>query len=110
MTTPASQHGGQSIEIGLRDVYESVQDLTKAYTGLSAKIDTALISQTMAQQSTAQQLADMRHDLTDHEGRIRVLEQRIYVTPRSMWTAIGVIIAGLGVIVGIITIIVSGAG
>lgn len=107
--TEQQQSGGQSISIGLRDVYDSVQDLAKSYTALSAKIDTALISQTMSQQSIAQTLADMRHDLNDHEARLRVQEGRAFITPKSMWTAIAVLIAALSAIIGIIAVIVSAA-
>lgn len=110
MTTPGrggAQHGGQSISIGLRDLYDQLQELTRAYTSLSAKIDTALISQTMAQQSIAQQLADLRHDLTDHEARIRAQEAKVYITPRAMWGGIGVIATVLGVLFTVFTMILS---
>jgi hypothetical protein len=84
-----------------------VQEMSRAQVTLAAKIDSALISQTMAQQSFAQQVADLRHDMTDHEARLRAQEARIYVTPRGMWTGIGVIIAALAALFGLVQLILS---
>ncbi len=97
----APDHGGQSLTIGLRDVYDQIQVISAGYTALSAKLDTALISQTMAQQTIAQQLADIRHDINDHEMRMRSQEAKPVISPRAMWTAVGVLIAGLGLVLGI---------
>lgn len=71
---------------------------------LSTKMD--ILSQTtqLNAQSFAQQLADVRVDHNDHEARLRVLESRQVVTPKSMWTAISIIVAVAGVIVAIISI------
>lgn len=85
-----------------------MQTIAAGYTALSAKIDTSLISQTMAQQSIAQQLADIRHDLNDHEMRLRQQELRQTVSPRSMWTAIGVLTGVLGIFLAVAQAIYGG--
>ena len=101
-----SDNGGQSstITIGLRDVYDQMQVITSGYTTLSAKLDTALIAQTLGQQSIAQQLADIRHDLNDHEMRLRTNEARPYVSPKSVWSGVAVLIAAMGLVVAVIEI------
>lgn len=91
------------ITIGLRDIYDQQQNSNNLITALSAKLDSALISQTMAQQSIAQQFADLRHDLADHEARLRTQEAQRFVSPRAMWTGVGVIIGALGTIFTIVT-------
>lgn len=95
------------ITIGLRDLYDQLQIVSSGYTSLSAKLDTALIAQTMNQQSFAQQLADIRHDQTDHEARIRAQESRVYITPKAMWTAIGVITGVMGTLFSILWAILA---
>ncbi len=90
--------------IGLRDVYNQMQVISSGYTTLSAKLDTALIAQTMAQQSFAREMADVRHDINDHEMRMRTVEARPYVSPKSVWSAVGVLIAAMGLVVAIIEI------
>jgi hypothetical protein len=44
----------------------------------------------------------------DHEERIRLLEQRRYVEPKSVWTAVGISVAALGVFTAIINGIING--
>ena len=91
------------ITIGLRDLYDQLQMTNQLTANLSAKLDTALIAQTMSQQSVAQQLADVRHDMADHEARLRVQEAQRFVTPRAMWAGVGVIIGALGTVFTIVT-------
>ena len=87
-------HGGH-IVIGLRDLYDQIQTLSAGNASLSAKVDTALITHTLAQQSIATQLSDFRADVNDHEMRIRVVESRPYISPKSMWLALGTVNAFL---------------
>lgn len=61
----------------------------------------------MAQQSVAQQIADLRHDINDHETRIRQQEGRTYITPRAMWTGIGVVSGVMGTMFSILQVILS---
>lgn len=88
--------------IGLRDLYDQMQTVSNGYMSLSAKLDTALISQTMSQQSFAQQLADLRHTQNDHEMRLRQVEARAYISPRAMWTGVAVIVSSLGTIFAVL--------
>ena len=41
-------------------------------------------------------LDQLGKDSTDHEGRIRVLESKHYVTPAAMWLGIGAVAAVVG--------------
>lgn len=107
MGQPDPNHGGQSITIGLRDLYDMIQSVNTGYTSLSSKLDTALISQTLAQQSIAQQLADVRHILGDHETRIRVIETRPYISPRSVWAGVSVVTAVLGLLFTILQVVIK---
>lgn len=43
----------------------------------------------------------------DHEERIRLLEQRRYVEPKAVWTAIGASVAALGVFTAIINVLIN---
>jgi hypothetical protein len=107
VTAPGNEHGGQSITIGLRELYNQLQETSRNMVSLSAKIDSTLISQTMAQQSIAAQLADLRHDFADHETRIRMQESKTYITPRGMWTGIGVVSGVMGTLFTILQVILS---
>jgi ElaB/YqjD/DUF883 family membrane-anchored ribosome-binding protein len=100
-------HGGQLITIGLRDLYDQIQELSKNYAALASKIDTGIVSQTLAVQSIAQQIADLRHDFTDHEARLRVQEAKVYITPRAMWTGIGVITGVMGTLLVVLQVILN---
>ena len=88
--------------IGLRDLYVQLQSLDRATNQLGAKVDTSMQLAQLSSQSTAQQLADIRHDLNDHEARLRTRESQNFVTPRSMWMAIGVITSIVGVVTTVI--------
>jgi hypothetical protein len=43
----------------------------------------------------------------DHEERIRLLEQRRYVEPKAVWTAIGLSVTALGVFTAIINVLLN---
>lgn len=94
-------HGG-SITIGLRELYAQMKAIEIVVTTMSAKVDMAIQQQNLTQQSFAQQLADIRHDLNDHETRLRIRESQNFVSARSMWTALGVIIPIVGIVITII--------
>jgi len=100
----SSQH---EVTIGLRDLYEMIQSVNTGYTALSAKLDTALIQQTLQLQNISAQVADVRHDINDHEMRIRARESQNFVTARSMWTAVGIIATVIGVIFTILQVVIS---
>lgn len=88
-------------------MYDQIQMVANGQSALASKLDTALITQTLGQQSTAQQLADIRHDMNDHEMRIRVQEARPYIAPKSMWTGISVIVGVLAVFFTIAQVVIK---
>lgn len=105
------QHEGRSpqheVTIGLRDLYDMIQSVSTGYTALSAKLDTALIQQALQLQNISAQVADVRHDINDHEMRLRSREAQQFVTVRSMWTAIGIIATIIGVTFTILQVVLS---
>lgn len=103
--TPA--HGG-SIIIGLRELYAQIQQLSGTIAQLSAEVRMAAQQAQMQQTSVAQQLADIRRDQGDHETRLRQVESKQVVTPRSMWTAIATIVPIISLIVTIVLAVALG--
>ena len=95
------------VTIGLRDLYDMIQTVSTGYTALSAKLDTALIQQALQIQNLSAQIADVRHDINDHEMRLRSRESANFVTARSMWTAIGVIATVIGVAFTILQVVLN---
>lgn len=77
------------------------------HAALASKIETGLISQTLSAQSVAQQIADLRHDLTDHEARLRIREAKVFITPRAMWSGIAVITGVLGTLFAVLQLIIA---
>lgn len=56
----------------------------------------------------ANRFNDLETRTADHELRLRVQEARRYVEPRTVWTAISVLVAAIGVAVAIIGLIAKG--
>ncbi len=102
---PGEGRSSHTVTIGLRDLYDMIQTVSTGYTALSAKLDTALIQQTLQTQNLAGQVADIRHDVNDHEMRMRAQEARPYITPRSVWTGVGVIATVIGVAFTILQVV-----
>lgn len=94
------------MQISLRDLYVQIQQLDRAITGLSAEVKMASQQQILSAASFAQQLATVREDLNDHELRIRTQEARQYVSPKNMWTALGIILPLLASVITIVLTIV----
>lgn len=95
------ENGGQShIVIGLRDVYDQVMSLGKVCTELGTKMDVALQTQALQLQMLIKDLSEQTVVQQAQEHRIRALETQHVVTPKSMWT-------GVGVIVGVAAILAS---
>jgi hypothetical protein len=107
MVQPAGPNEGRSssVTIGLRDLYDMIQTVSTGYTALSAKLDTALIQQTLQAQNIISQMSDMRHDINDHEMRMRAQESRPYITPRGVWTGVGVIATVISVVFTILQVV-----
>lgn len=103
----SAAHGGQ-ITIGLRELYVQIQELNRVVAQLTAELKMFTQQAAMMQQSTATQLADIRQDHVDHETRIRLIEGRQVVTPRSMWTAVGVLMPIISLIVTIVIAVALG--
>lgn len=82
--------------------------MTAEQSSLAAKVDTALITHTLAQQAISSQLADFRADVNDHELRVRHLEAQRYITAGGMWRAIGIVNALLATVLVIIQLSVKG--
>lgn len=79
------------VEIGLRDVYDEVRRVAEGYGELSGKLDTAMSMHSMQFGAVERELSAAARDISDHESRLRSIELRHVVTPRSMWAAIGVL-------------------
>lgn len=107
MTTPPDRSHGGPILIGLRELYEQLRLIDRTVSQLGAKVDTSMQLASVSAQSIAQQLADIRHDINDHEARLRAKELERTISPRAVWTAIGIITGIAGIIV---TIIIAALG
>lgn len=57
------------------------------------------------------ELARLREEMAqrerDHEERLRILEQRRYVEPKSVWTALAFATGMLGIFTAIINVLIS---
>lgn len=88
----SSDSADMVVRIGIREIYDSVQGLVLNVGALSRQIETLHTD-----------LSSNTGETTDLEKRIRVLETQKVVTPMSMWTAIGVLTAVVGVVITLIT-------
>ena len=110
MTSPhegrSQQHYG-AVEIGLRDVYVEVQKVARGYGELAGKLDTAVSMYALRFDAVNRELTEIGKESSDHEMRLRAVEQRPVVTPRSMWTAIGVLTGLVSAGLAIVALIVK---
>lgn len=88
------------ITIGLRDVYAQLQVVSTNQTALGAKIDTVVASH-------GQQLLSIQEDVKDHEHRLRLIEARPVVAPRTVWTAAALVLSALGLILVLVQTVVK---
>lgn len=95
------------ITIGLRDVYAQLQNVSQLTNSLGGKIDAAVAAQTFNAQSSQAAFTNIHAELTDHEHRIRNLEARTSVSPKSMWTGAAVIISAIGLFMVIIQLVMK---
>lgn len=83
-------------------------DAALIYTRLDARISTFMATQTARDESLATDIRYLRESSTtrfaDHESRIRILEARQYVTPKTIWAAFGLMTTIGSIIVAIIGI------
>lgn len=90
MTTPIPDG---SVIITPSQMYQQIGDLANAIRDLKGVVDPAV--------------AEIRHDVSDHETRLRVIEQRKYVSPQAVFWAFGTAVAALGVLVTFLAIILA---
>lgn len=95
------------MEIGLRDVYDEMRKVASGYGELAGKFDTAMSMYTMRFDAVNQALAATGNELTDHELRLRAVEQRPVVTPRAMWAALGVLTGFVSVALAVVALFVK---
>jgi hypothetical protein len=74
-----------SVLITPQQMYAQIGELTTAVRELKSAVDPAMV--------------EVRHDLTDHESRLRQLEARKYVPPTALAWAIGVALTALAVLI-----------
>lgn len=80
-----------SVVITPAQMYRQIGDLAEAVRDLKGAVDPAL--------------TDIRHDVTDHETRIRTIEARKVVSPATLNAAIGTAIVALGVLITFLAIV-----
>lgn len=73
-----------------RDIHAE-ENILVAITRLEAKVDVALARQTAT-------LSKHDETLSDHESRIRKVEERKTVSPAALWATVGSAIAAFGVL------------
>lgn len=84
-----------------------MQVMSSGYNTLSSKLDTALLSFTLGQQSVLQQIAQLREDMNDHEGRMRQQEAKPTVSPKSMWSGVSIIVGVLGFLFTVVQVVLK---
>lgn len=66
---------------------------------------------TIREETQRAELQRLREDMIqrerDHEDRIRLLEQRRYVEPKAVWTAIALGVTAIGVFTAIINVLIN---
>lgn len=82
-------------------------DLSRQLYDLAGKMD--LLRETLQLRITSNEtmMADLRRDFTDHEARIRQQEANHYVTPKAMWSGIGVIVTVLSCLFALVQLVNS---
>jgi hypothetical protein len=103
LTLPDLPERGRSQNVtGREDRYNQIYI---AVIQLQAKIDA--LTQVIALRDAAfnDQLRRIHEEQLDHENRLRQLELRRVVEPRTVWTAFGLTITGGGLLIAIINLI-----
>lgn len=95
------------VEIGLRDVYDEMRKVSAGYGELAGKLDTAMSMHAIRFDAVGRDLANMGREIGDHENRLRAIELRPVVTPKSMWTAIGVLTGLVSAALAVIALFVK---
>jgi hypothetical protein len=102
----ASDDGGLGVPLAR---LSSIDDVYGLLIRLDAKLDSVMRTQEIRSEMVNQTIksGDVRHaeDHTDHEKRIRDLELRPYISPKSVWTAYGALLGTAGLVLTIVTLI-----
>lgn len=75
------------------------------FAGLEAKLDTLIETQKIRDQGIVNEFKDHREKQNDHEHRLRALEARKYVEPRTVWVAVGFAVTVAGLVLSLINAI-----
>lgn len=105
MTNPSAD--GRGIPghlVNYDQLYFSIAELRGRVTSF---IDVATIREETHRSEMQRIREDMLQRERDHEERIRLLEQRRYVEPKAVWTALALSVTALGVFTAIINVLVS---
>lgn len=105
MTNPAADGRG------IPGHFVSYDQLYFTIADLQGRLASFISVATIREETQRTELQRLREDMIqrerDHEERLRLLEQRRYVEPKAVWTAIGVSVAALGVFTAIINAILD---
>ena len=104
-----SHHGGAGHDANVEQVYI-------ALVRLDAKFDTQLRVSELRDAAVHRDLSAIKETLShnaaslskradDHEDRLRVIENRRYVEPKTVWQAVGLLMTVAGVALTIINIV-----
>jgi hypothetical protein len=103
-TPPADGRGFPGHSANYDQMYFTIADLR-------GRLESFIQVASLREETQRLELQRLREEMIqrdrDHEERIRLLEQRRYVEPKAVWTAIGVSVAALGVFTAIINAILS---
>lgn len=102
----ASEDGGLGVPLTR---LSSMDDVYGLLIRLDAKLDYVMRTQAIRDEAVGATIknGDILHDKdhNDHEKRLRDLELRPYISPRSVWVAYSALLATAGVVLTIITLI-----
>lgn len=105
MTNPSADgRGAPGHLVSYDQLYFTIADLRGRLTSF---IDVAVIREETQRVEIQRLREEMIQRERDHEERIRLLEQRRYVEPKAVWTAIGASVAALGVFTAIINVLIN---
>lgn len=89
----------------------SVSEIYLAIVDLRGQVNSFINVQLYREESHRVEIARLREEMAqrerDHEERLRILEQRRYVEPKSVWAALGFAVAVLGTVTTVINILLS---
>lgn len=74
---------------------------------VSSFIEVSTIREETQRLETQRLREEMIQRERDHEERIRLLEQRRYVEPKAVWTAVALSVTALGVFTAIINVLIN---